>query len=134
MQYKTTHGLSRMNCPIRYRFESSDDIQTLTVSKNEIKLEALIQMILKDIFKDADPSCCLEATNISDKTINNKTEMPIVFKRTYMQRFVLSKKKRKKEKPPPPPYPPPKRIRQRWRSRSPIQRIRWRSSSPKRIW
>ena len=111
---------------ISYRFESSNDVKKISHDGHSISLKTLIHRVLADIFKDTTPSCCIEAVNVTDGTVDRKTDMPIVFKRTYKKLFEVKIPTPKAKTP-----QPRKRLKRRWRARSPVKK-RWRSRSPKR--
>lgn len=127
MQYKADSVTIGME--ITYRFESSDEINKFKCSTKHIDMDSLVDKLLKNIFKGETPSCYLEAVNVTTDKIDLQTPMPIVFKRTYKQRFNKKKKPVRIESPVDK-QPISCVIRKRrWRSRSPKKR-RWRSRSP----
>lgn len=107
-----------------YRLNSSDKIMSVTIDTSPIDGKQLIDIILKSIFYDKEPSCDLELMD-KDKKLHGNNTIPFVFKRIYRQRFkskkvvhkVNKKIKRKRRWKSPP---------KRWRSKSPeIKRQRW---------
>jgi len=125
MQYKSTNPVYKME--IQYRFESSDEVNTISHNKASISMDDCIERILQSIFNGVPPSCYLEAIDFHGKSITASTTMPIVFKRTYKQRFKTKPKKVDA------PVKKPRVVRRkrrwkspkRWRSRSPLNRSLW---------
>ncbi len=105
-----------------YRLESSERVRSITVDVNTIDLSLVIDIILKNMFKDKDPSCTLELINSTDTILKSNNSIPYVFKRTYRNKFVMQPVVKKKQK---------QKRKRRWRS-PPVRKRRWRSRSPLR--
>lgn len=123
MQYKLAPEPScEMN--LLYRFESSDRVHSVKMTTHENDVSVVISCILKNIFKDKEPSCHLEHIGDENVLVCNNSK-PYVFKRIYLNKFekrkimVVTKKKKRIRR-----WKSPvvvRYVRRRWRSRSPVK-------------
>jgi len=126
MQYKM-ESLQCYDMNLLYRFESSDRVRSVKMTSHKNDASVVISSILKNIFKDSEPSCHLEHIGNENVLLCNNSK-PYVFKRTYLNKFekhkvpvVKKQKKRIRRWKSPVQSNHVRCVRRRWRSRSPVQ-------------